>query len=172
MRQRGFTLIEILVAVMIIGILLLTVTLSAGLAWGDRELENERDRILAISDHLRDQAALQNREYGLRVFEGGYGFLAWSPRDGLWLNDAGDDLLRERKWPKGLTMRLRIEGRPVVLPEAAVDPEDLKPQILLYSSGDLNSFDLEIRREDGPGVRIAPAAASDTIVATPLEASR
>ena len=172
MRQRGFTLIEILVAVMIIGILLVSVMLSSTLAWGDRELENERDRILAISDHLRDQAALQNREYGLRIFEGGYGFLAWSPRDGLWLTDEQDELLRERKLPKGLTMKLRIEGRPVVLPEAAVDADQLKPQILLYSSGDLNSFDLEIRREDGAGVRIMPEAASDTILATMLEPER
>src|SRR5690606_30073435 len=151
------------------GILLVTVTIATGLAWNDRELESERDRILAIADHLRDQAALQNREYGLRIFDGGYGFLVWSPRDGLWLSDAEDDLLRGRRWPKGLTMKLRVEGRPVVLPEAEVDADQVRPQIMLYSSGDLSNFELEIRREDGPGVRIAPSLAGDIIEAKMLE---
>jgi general secretion pathway protein H len=171
MRQRGFTLVEILVAVLIIGIMILGITLSGGLAFGDRDLELERDRILALTEHLRDQAALQNREYGMRCYEGGYQFLVFDPRTGLW-NGEGDDLLRERKLPKGLSMRLWVEGNPIVLPEAEAvfDPEDFTPQILLYSSGDLNLFELELRREGGAGVHLAPATDSDRMAVRMLEA--
>src|ERR1041384_1743499 len=59
--QRGFTLIEILVVMLIIGIMVAGTVLSVGLAHGDRELEKERDRLLALTDFVREQGAMQNR---------------------------------------------------------------------------------------------------------------
>jgi type II secretion system protein H len=172
MRQRGFTLVEILVAVMIVGVMLVGITISIGFGGGsDRQLETERDRMLALIDHFRDQAALQVREYGVRIFDGGYQFLYYDPRAGLWL-DEQDDLLRPRELPPGIDARLWIEGRRVVLPEAEVDPDQRVPQLLLYSSGEVNLFELELRRAQGAGVRIQPAQTSDEIEMQMLEAER
>jgi general secretion pathway protein H len=165
--HRGFTLIEILVVMLIIGIMVTGAVLTSGLAHGDRDLERERDRLVALTSHLRDMASLQNREYGLRCFEGGYEFLVFDARSGLWQRDARDDSLRPRQLPRGLSLALAVEGRPVVLPPADERRADaLAPQVMLYSSGDLSLFELTLTREpDGPTVRIAPSASSESIEA-------
>ncbi len=68
-------------------------------------------------------------------------------------------------------MTVAIEGRPIVLPKEDQKPDELAPQVMLYSSGELNLFQLTLRREQlGPGVRLAPAATSDRIEASKLAA--
>lgn len=168
--QRGFTLIEILVVLLIIGVMIVGGVLTAGLTRGDSELDEERERVLALTDYLREQAALQNREYGMRCFTGGYEFLVYEPRLGRWLREPGEPLMRARRLPAGLAMTLQVEGRAVVLPPADQKDDELAPQILLYSSGDLNLFELTLRREpQGAGVRFEPAPDTDRIIAVALE---
>jgi general secretion pathway protein H len=181
-RQRGFTLIEILVVVLIIGIMVAGTVLSVGIAHGDRELEQERDRILALTGYVRDQAALQAREFGIRCFQGGYEFVVFNhdpddPDNGAWQRVEGDKLTRARHLPTGLGLELAVEGRKIILPEEQPEQEDkeqvvdLAPQILLYSSGELNLFELTLRRDPaGAGVRIAPSPVEDRVVAEDLAA--
>jgi general secretion pathway protein H len=170
-RHAGFTLIEILVVLLIIGIMIVGAVLSVRVGSDDRDLEKERDRILALTDYLRDQAALQNREYGMRCFIGGYEFLVHDARSGAWQRLADDSATRPRQLPAGLAMTVSIEGRPIVLPPAEAEAADLAPQILLHSSGDLNLFELTLQRESGEaGVRFAPSANSDRIEVTDLAA--
>ena len=162
----GFTLIEILVVVMIIGIMAAGAVLSLGVVGEDRELDTERDRILSITGYLREQAALQNREYGMRCHDGGYEFLAYDVRSATWQKLSDDRLLRRRSLPPGLSLELVVEGRPVILPKA--DAADAAPQILLFSSGELSSFELTLRREDDTRtVVLAPDTAADAITEQP-----
>jgi general secretion pathway protein H len=161
---RGFTLIEILVVVLIIGIMITGAALSIGVAGGDKDLNKERDRIVALTDYLREQAALQNREYGMRCYVGGYEFLVYDARAAQWQRLQDDTLTRPRALPAGLGLELSVEGRRVVLPPADEDAKDLAPQIMLFSSGDMNLFELILRRNDAAtGVRFAPSASADRI---------
>lgn len=163
-----------LVVVLIIGIMAAGITLSLGVIGDDHGLQTERDRMLAIMGQLREQAGLQNREFGMRAFDGGYEFLVHDARRARWESLEGDSLTRRRTLPAGLHMELVVEGRPVVLPKADVD--EPAPQILLYSSGELSSFELILRREDEPGasqrgeaVKILPDEAMEELVTQPLE---
>jgi general secretion pathway protein H len=169
----GFTLIEVLVVVLIIGIMVAGTVLSLQTSGQDRELDKERDRILALSGHLRDKAALENREYGIRCFIGGYEFLVYEPRGARWEALTGDLQFRPRKLPPGIEATLEVEGRPVILPpekEPGPDDQERTPQIMLYSSGEMSLFEWSLRRSGGgPGVSFEPDPEADRIKATDLE---
>lgn len=170
-NPRGFTLIEMLVVVLIIGIMATGIALSLGGRGEDRVLQVERDRLVSLLDYLREQAALQNRQFGLRVFEGGYEFLVQELRLERWVAPAGDPLLRRRMLPPGMQIELALEGRRGVLPKADVD--EPAPQVVLFSSGELGSFELVLRHVPpgsgrGNAVRITPDDAGDGLLVEAL----
>ena len=150
-RQRGFTLVEILVVAVIIGVLAVSLVLSLGDTGRDRAMEQERDRLSALMAYVREQGELQTLEYGLRLTPTGYRFTVYDNRNNSWMPESLDDILRARTLPDGLSFTLVLEGRPVVLDPAdtrqlGADTPDVSPQIMLFSNGDLNSFELTIRR--------------------------
>ena len=69
----GFTLIELMVVVVIIGVVIAAMLLSVGGSGSDTQLEQERDRLAALIDYVRERAALQTVEYGMRCEIGDYG---------------------------------------------------------------------------------------------------
>lgn len=144
---RGFTLVEMLVVVVIIGVMVVGAVLALGVAGRDRSLENETRRFEALLGYARDQAELQTREYGLRFTRNGYLFIAYDPRSGQWL-EVTDDVLRPRRLPAGLEFELELEGRRIVL-DADAKAVALTPHIGVASSGDFTSFKLTFRRTGG-----------------------
>jgi general secretion pathway protein H len=150
-RVAGFTLIELIVVIVIIGIVVAGALLSLGSTGRDSQLEQERDRLAALIEYVRERAALQTVEYGLRCEQGGFRFVMYDARKAQWLEDPLDESLRARTLPAGLEITLSVEDRPIVLPAPAASsrgraPLDLTPQIMLFSSGDLTSFKLTLAR--------------------------
>jgi general secretion pathway protein H len=144
----GFTLIEILIVVLIIGLISAGMLLSFGLTGRDPELEKESDRLLALFTYVREQAELQTREYGVLFQDDGYEFLTYDMHRAAWRGVFEDDALSARKLPDGLGVKLMVEARPVVLTRPA-DAKDKTPQITIFSNGDLTSFAATVERDGG-----------------------
>ena len=142
---RGFTLVEILVVVAIIGVIAAGILLSVSLTGRDHELEKEGDRLYALLNYAREQAELQTREYGLYCENNSYQFVAFDNRRQLWTKVPEDDVLRTRRLPDGIDLHLKVEAREVVLGKRP-DPSDLTPHVMIFSNGDLTSFQLTLAR--------------------------
>ncbi len=113
--QRGFTLLEILVVVLIIGVVTAGMLLSMSFAGKDTDLETESKRLLSLMDYAREQSELQTRDYGILFSQSGYEFVVYDVRRGLWRPVVEDDALRERTLPSGLDFKLVVDARSIVL---------------------------------------------------------
>src|ERR1700761_5166738 len=130
----GFTLIEIMVVVFIIGLISAGVLLSVNLTGRDRELEKESDRLFSLINYVREQGELQTREYGVIFHDDGYQFVAYDVRRQVWREVYEDEVLRVRKLPDGLDFKLIVDARPVNLTATGdtntkPDPNKDKPKV-------------------------------------------
>jgi general secretion pathway protein H len=118
--SRGFTLLELMVVVVIIGLVVAGAIISMGATGRDGQLEQERDRLSALIAYARERGALLTLEYGIRFGQHGYRFVYYDNRLMQWLPETLDDTLRVRHLPTGLAAQLTIEGREVVLDDKAL----------------------------------------------------
>jgi general secretion pathway protein H len=150
-QSRGFTLIELMIVVFVIGLITAAAVITFGGDRRDTELDRESERLDALFDYVREQAELQTRDYGLRINEHAYSFVVFDVLRNEWRVAGEDDALREREFPEGLRPSVIIEGRPIVLDakrdEKKKGVEDFKPEILIFANGDLSSFEISLQRE-------------------------
>jgi general secretion pathway protein H len=139
----GFSLLEIMIVVVIIGILVSIFTLSMGSFSDDATSEHAR-RLEALINLATEEASMQGREIGLRFYQHGYEFSARVPdldEDGLlkwrWIPLEDDKLLKARDLGEDFAVDLLIEGKEVDLDYDPKEDEEYEPQIYLFSSGDL-----------------------------------
>jgi hypothetical protein len=97
--------------------------------------------------------------------------VAYDTRRQLWRTVFEDDALGLRRLPDGLDLKLVVEARPVVLKRPA-NAKDKTPQVMIYSTGDLTSFEVTLEREGG--VRSISHAEDDKgkVVAKPMVESK
>jgi type II secretion system protein H len=161
-----------MVVVFLIGLIAAAIVLTPSFGGRDSELEKESERAYNLLNYVRDKAQLQTHEFGLFCNDTMYEFLTFDPRRSIWRSVDEDDVLRQRKLPDGLKLRLIVEGRQIVLKsvqdQAREDSrkdkdqreKDRVPHIMLFSNGDLTPFQLTLERE-GAGRSITMASTDD-----------
>lgn len=142
MTQRGFTLVETLVVLVIMGLLAATVVLTwpAGGALRDDAAALAARATLAAQESVISGAAM-----GLDVTDSGYAFYRMT--DGAWREVDDERAFRRRHWREGVVPTVRREGfgagdrrgsGPAAAPAVVFDPTGLVPvfSVTLAESGE------------------------------------
>ena len=139
-RSSGFTLLEVLVVVIIIGVVISFAVLSINS--DDKTLEETATRLQALIGLGSQEAVLQSTELALQFNEDGYEFLAFDGKK--WQPISDDQILRPRKLPDTVTVDYEPEGQKLTL--QGMDDEKTPPRIYFLSSGEMTPFRLTLRR--------------------------
>ena len=163
---------EILVVLAIIAIVTAGVLLSLNLGGGDSALKTAGRRLASLMRYTRSQAELQTRNYGIRFDPRGYQFLVFSEEHNQWRTVSGDQVLRKRRLPPGVSVQVALEGRRIVLRDPhRRDGAALTPQVMIYSSGDLSSFSVTLEQTGTHHGLVIKPDADGRIVERPLGAA-
>jgi general secretion pathway protein H len=147
--SAGFSLLELLVVVAIIGLLAQAVALSWRALGNDQEIEQETTRLRGVIDLLHEEALMQSRDYGLMFTQTGYRFYVFDYQRLEWAEPLDDRLLEPHALRPLLSMTLALDGREVpLIPDfEAQDVENPEPQVMLLSSGEVTPFTIEMTRD-------------------------
>jgi len=133
--SKGFTLLEIMVVIVIVGIVLSFMTLSTGSDRRAEQLEREAQRIVTLLQLASEEAVMRSEQLALRVDETGYEFMILE--NGEWATLADDRPLRPRELPAGIELRLELQDNP---PPGLSAEDSEQPQVFLLSSGEMTPF--------------------------------
>lgn len=164
-RQRGFTLIEIMVVVIIVATIASIALLSVGVIGEDNELDTERRRLATLIEMAQDDATMQGREFGVELMTSSYRFVEFDPLARQWSEVPGDDLYRLRFLPEGVEFALYIDEKLIPLAE---DPQELEdpsetdsisanginpylPHLFVFASGESSVYEIRLRRPQTNG---------------------
>ncbi|MEO5573338.1 MAG: type II secretion system minor pseudopilin GspH [Gammaproteobacteria bacterium] len=156
-RSHGFTLLELLVVLFIIGITLSFAMLSVGDRGREQVVEQEVERLLGRLKLAGQESVLQGQEMALEISDDGYKFIVLNEDE--WQDVKDDEILRPHNIPAEFRLKLKIEGESIVLDSEKKnsDEPETPPRIYLLSSGEMTPFELTFDDEFGSDYRITGA---------------
>lgn len=148
--QQGFTLIEILVVLVIVGLL---AALTVGNMTGgsrQRELQEHVRELYLLMQTASEQAVLNNRELAWVLEEDGYRFVAHDDETGKWIASS-ERIFRPRHFPEWLKVTVYSGSEAPRL--SSGEDAGLRPEVVFFSSGETTPFELEFTLASGSDTR-------------------
>lgn len=168
-KQQGFTLLEILLVVAIVGIIASLATMTIPGEDFEKKTEREIRKLAAQISLLQDEAIVQSRELGVELWQNGYRFWGWQAEQG-W-NPISEDLdFQNHLLIDDAELSLNLAGQPVALDivpvkgfptpkpkasssaassaPAAPDFSENMPHIVLFSSGETTAYEISLIHAD------------------------
>ncbi|MFT6330014.1 MAG: general secretion pathway protein H [Bermanella sp.] len=170
-QQTGFTLIEIMLVLALMGLMISVVSYTALGTNNYDKVNQQAKRFQVVFDMASDYAILNQVQLGIRIDEeeSTYTYVALDDDDD-WVELAGQKLFESYQLPEDMTLQLFLDDLPWQQEEQLFDrslfdeelsvsddgveignEEDIvppPPQLFLLSSGDLTPFELTITFED------------------------
>lgn len=164
-NQRGFTLLEVMLVLVLMGFVASYVVSTAFGSSYAEDLERQTKRFQVVVDMASDFAVLNQKELGLRIDkkENTYSFMLLG-EDDKWLPIEENKMFTSHQLPEQFAMELELEDLPWIEEDSLFDQgifdeqlsfdeerpeigeEEEKrlppPQILLLSSGEITPFSL------------------------------
>lgn len=140
--SRGFTLVELLIVMVLVGVMGGMAVLAMGQADPSRVVRLEAERLARLLELAEQEASIRGEIVAIELYAGGYRFL--QPQGNGWqaMNDA---LFQSRTLSAPLRLGLTLAGEAKPLPfKPDYQP---KPQIVLTPDGDSEAFRIAI--DDG-----------------------
>lgn len=138
--NKGFTLIEIMVVVVIVAVLISAVALSFPPV-GNKLLKENADRFVALMSLAQDEAILQSTELAVEITPNGYSF--YQNEGNTWVSFS-DAPFSRRQMPKEISTKLLLDGISIDFEGREND----QPQIVILSSGEMTPFSYTLQFKD------------------------
>ncbi|NRB40355.1 MAG: prepilin-type N-terminal cleavage/methylation domain-containing protein [Pseudomonadales bacterium] len=168
---KGFTLIEMMAVMMIVGVAASMAALSIGSGTRPQEIKNASRQLYHSMNLAFEEAVYANQQFGLRfdvnlddvdpVYV--YQWMVFVGEEQRWyLTDIEE--LAEQKLPDRLIVEIEVEGQRVVIGDQQKNEEDIifkvkkksdedaeiHPDIYFFSSGETQNFVISIADEEAP----------------------
>ncbi|WP_448549577.1 type II secretion system minor pseudopilin GspH [Thalassotalea fusca] len=160
-QLAGFTLIEVLLVIVVVGLMVAAVQFSFVGNKAESELQTESLRFAGIFETAAEYGLLNNVQLGLVVKENSYEFLGY---DGTqWVAVPDNPAFEPYELPDGMALKVELEDLPIeeqslynrdtFAPEeeSFLDSDDEKPiipHVYILSGGDITPFSLTIYYSD------------------------
>jgi general secretion pathway protein H len=170
-RERGFTLLEMMLVVVLIGLTVTFVNLK--LEPNPEDLvHREARRITALVNQLQEESVLSGRPLAMQVdaFEGNYEFL--SIVDGEWKTIEDDELFRSRDFFFPIKGVLVVEAASIIKNDDADDGEGkpFNPRLVVDPVGYITPFTLTLILESHQAI-ISLDEFANVVIKQPVEES-
>ena len=148
LRASGFTLLEMLVVLIIVGVIVGGAMISISDPGIDK-IREERQRLMALVELAQEEAILQSRDVGIGFWRDGYAFFQPTGTlneagEAVWAQLEDDDTLHQRNLISGMQLHLKLEGIEAVMDAVPVN----RPQVAILSSGEITPFELKLTFDD------------------------